>query len=228
MHLVIISQGSVRLGKKKNGNGNGGNSASHRIFKIGCPRCGGFSKPVNAYPIYGALYRTETKKQDLCLYCGNEFSNLIKDVQNAILRTHKPRYEGTLKLFLQNREKELNVLSSWAPNPNYKHNGIIKYFQPEGDQATICPKCGEEKHLTRHHVFKSFVFGNDGVIIWFCRDCHNDLELLISRMEVFTLKPYKTVYELMHSEFMEKADEQLNAADVISSCKAAGIKMLAN
>jgi hypothetical protein len=168
------------------------------------------------------LYRVETKKQELCLACGNEYTNLIKSAQNTILRMYKPRYEGALKLFLEGRENKLNSLCRWAPNLHYQPNGVVQHYQPEGAEAVLCPKCGQKKPLTRHHVFKSYVFGNEGLIIYFCRDCHNQIEYFITRMETCTLKPYKSMYECLHEAFMQ-TNEPLNTSAIISTCQAAGI-----
>lgn len=45
----------------------------------------------------------------------------------------------------------------------------------------ICPKCGELKYLTRHHIFpKRFYFKQKHPpIIHICRFCHNEIERLI-------------------------------------------------
>lgn len=45
-----------------------------------------------------------------------------------------------------------------------------------------CPKCKKPKDLTKHHVFPKRYFGNgnkNNSTIQLCRDCHNELELLI-------------------------------------------------
>lgn len=50
-----------------------------------------------------------------------------------------------------------------------------------------CPKCNEEKNLTRHHIFPRTHFkGNQTLlaeIILICRECHDDLEYEISMQE---------------------------------------------
>lgn len=46
-----------------------------------------------------------------------------------------------------------------------------------------CPKCGEEKPLTKHHVFPRRHFGNKKNLrrykLLLCRLCHNDIERAI-------------------------------------------------
>ena len=46
----------------------------------------------------------------------------------------------------------------------------------------VCPKCNEEKILTKHHVFPKRWFGrgrHNQEYLWICRECHDELELLI-------------------------------------------------
>ena len=46
----------------------------------------------------------------------------------------------------------------------------------------ICPKCGEMKKLTKHHVLPKRHFGNgkkNPERLLICRECHDDLERLI-------------------------------------------------
>lgn len=48
----------------------------------------------------------------------------------------------------------------------------------------LCPKCGEDKPLTEHHVFPRRHFTRRSyrkVKIRLCRQCHNALEKLIPR-----------------------------------------------
>jgi hypothetical protein len=46
----------------------------------------------------------------------------------------------------------------------------------------VCPKCLEIKELSRHHVFPRRWFKRKE-IIFFCRQCHNEVEYIISIRE---------------------------------------------
>ena len=43
----------------------------------------------------------------------------------------------------------------------------------------MCPKCGLERPLTKHHIYPARFFGRGGETILFCRECHDTLEKLI-------------------------------------------------
>lgn len=45
----------------------------------------------------------------------------------------------------------------------------------------LCPKCGVESIMTRHHVMPKRIYGTVGnhMIVRLCRLCHNALELMI-------------------------------------------------
>jgi transcription elongation factor Elf1 len=46
----------------------------------------------------------------------------------------------------------------------------------------VCPKCNEERPLTKHHVYPKRWFGRgkeNQQYLWICRECHDELELLI-------------------------------------------------
>lgn len=45
-----------------------------------------------------------------------------------------------------------------------------------------CPKCRQNKHLTKHHVFPRRHFGRGNknkTVVRICRECHDELEELI-------------------------------------------------
>ncbi len=46
----------------------------------------------------------------------------------------------------------------------------------------ICPKCLEIKELSKHHVFPRRWFKRKEIIL-LCRECHNNIELIISQRE---------------------------------------------
>jgi 5-methylcytosine-specific restriction endonuclease McrA len=55
----------------------------------------------------------------------------------------------------------------------------------------LCPKCGETKRLTRHHIFPKRHFGAGHKFLFLlCRECHNELELDIPQTKVLTKIEY--------------------------------------
>jgi len=49
----------------------------------------------------------------------------------------------------------------------------------------LCPKCMELKVLTKHHIFPKRYLSKRAspTYLHLCRECHNDLEYLISKRE---------------------------------------------
>lgn len=47
----------------------------------------------------------------------------------------------------------------------------------------LCPKCMYLRDLTKHHVYPRRFFGNppNAPILFLCRGCHDQLELIIPR-----------------------------------------------
>jgi len=52
---------------------------------------------------------------------------------------------------------------------------------PRKSNYTVCPCCGKERILTRHHVYPRRVFGrqNNNELFLLCRACHDELETFI-------------------------------------------------
>jgi len=43
----------------------------------------------------------------------------------------------------------------------------------------VCPKCNQYKLLTKHHVLPQRHFGRSKFILKLCRECHDEIEMLI-------------------------------------------------
>lgn len=47
----------------------------------------------------------------------------------------------------------------------------------------VCPKCFEKKVLTNHHILPVRHYGRNNWKISLCRSCHNDIEVILNRLE---------------------------------------------
>jgi len=55
----------------------------------------------------------------------------------------------------------------------------------------ICPKCGKDMKLTKHHILPKRHFGSKSKrLLFICRECHSDLETLIPLTKVLTELEY--------------------------------------
>lgn len=61
-----------------------------------------------------------------------------------------------------------------------------------------CPKCGEEKPMTRHHVYPKRFFGTrySNSLYLLCRECHNELEKYIPQQELMPKAFYLAIIEV--------------------------------
>ena len=73
----------------------------------------------------------------------------------------------------------------------------------------ICPVCGKQITLTRHHVFKSCVWRcrpeTQGRILLVCRRCHDAIEIEITRRENLILREYPDLYTGVVDDFLSGA-----------------------
>lgn len=77
-----------------------------------------------------------------------------------------------------------------------------------GRKIGVCPKCKQEKNLTRHHVYPKVHFFIDE-IEYICRDCHDDLEYFIIMLEGLTVKGKRrklkaSLYPMIYQIFINK------------------------
>jgi len=72
----------------------------------------------------------------------------------------------------------------------------------------VCPICRKKTTLTRHHILKFKIFGNDDEknIIYLCAKCHNQgkncLEELIRERENNLLRQYPELYRKALRDYM--------------------------
>jgi uncharacterized protein YlaI len=58
-----------------------------------------------------------------------------------------------------------------------------------------CPVCKRVNiPLTEHHFFKRAVFGDNGIIVYICRDCHDNVEATVREMENSILRAFIYCY----------------------------------
>ena len=69
-----------------------------------------------------------------------------------------------------------------------------------------CPKCGELRKMTGHHLMPIRHFGRKGNrhILLLCRRCHNDLENILLRREQRNGKLPKLEYFYTALKFLEE------------------------
>lgn len=73
-------------------------------------------------------------------------------------------------------------------------NGKVFFFK-----IGTCPICKKENvPLTEHHIFKKAVFGNNGRVVYGCRDCHDEVENFIRQMENTILRAFPSCYRRMN------------------------------
>lgn len=75
----------------------------------------------------------------------------------------------------------------------------------------LCPKCNQEmvnasvnrgNSISHHHLKPKRVFGNQGVEVILCRDCHTLLEKAIQCFERNILQKYAEEYEEVYYQFI--------------------------
>lgn len=47
----------------------------------------------------------------------------------------------------------------------------------------VCPKCFKVRVLTKHHVLPQRFYGRNSNTIYLCRNCHDKIEIILSRLE---------------------------------------------
>jgi len=75
--------------------------------------------------------------------------------------------------------------------------------------SKCCPKCGckygnKKKRKSNHHVYPRGIFGvlGNNYTEELCRDCHDELHVLIRNMEQKILQKCKVAYQSLYNEFM--------------------------
>lgn len=78
---------------------------------------------------------------------------------------------------------------------NGNGNGNGKNGKPFLFKIGYCPICKKDNvPLTEHHLFKRAVFGNNQIIFYACRDCHDIIEEVIREMENSILRAFVGCY----------------------------------
>lgn len=73
----------------------------------------------------------------------------------------------------------------------------------------VCPACGENKPLTRHHILPKRYYNGYGEIILLCRACHNELEKTIPfRPRLTTMKYYKLLNQFLALAHLKQGDRE--------------------
>jgi len=64
-----------------------------------------------------------------------------------------------------------------------------------------CMICKKVKPLTRHHIYKKAVFGENNHIVFICRQCHDRIEFLLRKRENDVLRNKPELYEKAWEDF---------------------------
>lgn len=65
----------------------------------------------------------------------------------------------------------------------------------------VCPKCGKQCHLTKHHILPKRFFGPNNKIFLICRDCHDELEKFIPKYDKLNPHQYFQVLRWFLTEW---------------------------
>jgi len=69
----------------------------------------------------------------------------------------------------------------------------------------VCPRCHQLRHLTDHHILPKHVFGLGGHTVEICRECHNELEIQIARLERVILSKFPGAFVILVRQFLKDA-----------------------
>jgi transcription elongation factor Elf1 len=200
LQLFQSEKGSVRLKKNGNGNGNGNDAIYYQLGN--CFMCGAEGIPITKFPIFRQdVFGINNDKVPVCRDCADLFKSCIKAPMNNILKNYRTSYDLTSEAFLRGMEIDDVFLELiWAKSilgHQREIDHIIDFSEPES-----CPICGHKK-LTCHHIRKRAVFGENNFIVYFCRKCHDRLEVLVTTGEVFALRDN-------YLEFRMEIDSMIN------------------
>lgn len=71
----------------------------------------------------------------------------------------------------------------------------------------VCPICLKRKQLTRHHLWKTHVWGNSSEIELICQNCHRVLEEIVKKKEGRILRQYPEIYAGTFNELLAVGEE---------------------
>jgi len=70
-----------------------------------------------------------------------------------------------------------------------------------------CTCCNRWTKLTRHHIHKRFVWGENTDIVLLCRYCHDRVERIVSRKENEILRSYPNLGKDAMEELLRKQND---------------------
>lgn len=82
----------------------------------------------------------------------------------------------------------------------------MEFIRDVPKKKDYCERCGRvstrKNPLTKHHIYKRCVFGENDDIIILCQECHRELELQVIAMEMRILRQHKTNYKMLNKQFV--------------------------
>lgn len=64
-----------------------------------------------------------------------------------------------------------------------------------------CQVCGRLRPMTKHHIMKRSVFGQNDNVVLLCRDCHDMIEYIIRKKENEILRKHPEIYTQTWEDF---------------------------
>jgi len=82
----------------------------------------------------------------------------------------------------------------------------MEFIRDVPKKKDYCERCGRvstrENPLTKHHIYKRCVFGENDDIVILCQECHRELETQVLAMEMRILKQHKSAYKNINIRFI--------------------------
>lgn len=178
---------------------------SSKIEKF-CQVCGESSsrvKEINVFPDFfnnNDLNLFSLNSFYLCPKCKKKLEKIILYTENQILYHHKNIYLFVNKHFLSenyNKEDIISIETAERINISFVPNNIIKQRRSKKKnnyEKKKCVKCGAEKDLQAHHIYKIWVFGENGEVVILCSECHKKVENIITHIEKRILENFEQIY----------------------------------
>lgn len=83
---------------------------------------------------------------------------------------------------------------------------MMEFVRDIPKKKDYCERCGRvstrKNPLTKHHIYKRCVFGENDDIVILCQECHRELETQVLAMEMRILKQHRVAYKTLNDYFI--------------------------
>lgn len=186
--------------------------------KIGkCPICKKEDTLLVPYRLYKDAVFGDFKKESVegvCKRCKRAIKHTNRIMENEILQKFASTYERIWESFILNKHFPQNVLKVFVED-QFKKIKIESYnnqISPEADDCCCgekdeiigtCPSCKKEGiKLTKHHPLRKKVFGSSNDVVFLCRNCHDQIENIVTRFEKLILRKFFRCYREIWKEYI--------------------------